>query len=132
MAVANGQPLIEDNAFKQKLNALEVDMLALEYSDLRILSDVQKGGAPGAESSILKIRGSELQQAIAELTLEVAGYYSQPYVSEEHVYGYEGARTGDSLFTATALWYFNSRPATVYGGSNEIQRNILSKAVLGL
>jgi len=132
VAVSDGQPLIEDKSFKQKLNALEVDMLALEYSDLRILSDVKKGGAPAAESSILKIRGSELQQAIAELTLEVAGYYSQPYVSEEHVYGYEGERTGDSLYTATALWYFNSRPATVYGGSNEIQRNILAKAVLGL
>ncbi len=128
----NGRPLIEDPIFKRKIDAVEIDLMALEMTDLRVLSSVATGGAPGPESSILKIRGSEVQQAISELQMEVFGYYSAPYVPETHRTDYSGDFVGPELASTTTPNYFGLRPATVYGGSNEIQKNIISKAVFGL
>ncbi len=125
-------PLMEDASFRAKVSQIEIDLMALEITDLRTLAGVQKGKAPGPESSILKVRGTEIQQAIAELFLESAGYYAQPLVKDTHWGNYEGEMIGADYSTSTALQYFNSRPFTVYGGSSEVQRNIISKAVLGL
>ena len=107
-------------------------MLALEYTELRTLASVATGKAPGPESSILKIRGSELQQAIDTLFMEAAGYYALPEVREQFDAGFEGTPVGDDKRVLTGLRYFNNRKASIYGGSNEIQKNIIAKAVLGL
>lgn len=130
---SNGGPaLMEDPAFKQKVADVEIELLALEYTELRTLSAVSTGQAPGPESSILKIKGTEIYQAIDELNVEVAGYYCLPFVNEQFEYGYEGEYVGPAGACNSAPYYFNDRKASIYGGSNEIQKNIICKAVLGL
>ena len=85
---------------------------------------LEAGGAPGAESSFLKLIGTEIQQQIDSLYMDAAGYYSLPYRSDPNV--------GEGNETNSALRYFNFRKATIYAGSNEIQRNISAKHLLGL
>ena len=127
-----GAPLIEDSVFARKVAEIEIDLLALEYTELRTLAAVSTGGAPGPESSILKIKGSEIAQAIDELAVDVAGYYALPFVPEQFASGFDGDYIGPGTAINTAPHYFNNRKATIYGGSNEIQKNIICKAVLGL
>lgn len=127
----NGAPLGEDPDFSRKIAALEVDLLALEYTDLRVLASESAGNGPGPESSILKIKGTEVQQRITELLVEAAGYYGNPYLRGM---SYEGDNfpIGPEQAVGAAPEYFNMRKTSIYGGSNEIQRNIIAKAVLGL
>jgi alkylation response protein AidB-like acyl-CoA dehydrogenase len=127
-----GEPLIDNPRFSHKLAEVEIELLALEYTDLRTLSAVTTGKAPGAESSILKIKGTEVNQAIDELYVEVAGYYSLPFVKEQFAEGFDGEAIGPDMAANSASRYFNNRKASIYGGSNEIQKNIICKAVLGL
>jgi len=127
-----GEALLDNPAFAQKLAEVEIELLALEYTDLRALSAVSTGKAPGPESSILKITGTEVGQAIDEMYVEVAGYYSMPFVKEQFMVGFEGDPVGPEEAANSAPHYFNNRKASIYGGSNEIQKNIISKAVLGL
>ncbi|KAA1194584.1 pimeloyl-CoA dehydrogenase large subunit [Pseudohalioglobus sediminis] len=125
--VNGGKRLIDDALFQQRLSDIEIDLMALEFTDLRVLASVAAGGAPGAESSLLKIKGTEMQQAVQELLMEVAGYYQGvlPGGPEADVLGHEfGTRAFKS--------YMYGRAATIYGGSNEVQKNIIAKAVLGL
>ncbi|MGQ9427434.1 acyl-CoA dehydrogenase family protein [Gilvimarinus sp. F26214L] len=130
---SNGGPaLIDDPAFKQKVADVEIDLLALEYTELRTLAAVSTGQAPGPESSILKIKGTEVAQAIDELYVETAGYYCLPFVKEQFEYGFEGEHVGPGSACNAAPHYFNNRKISIYGGSNEIQKNIICKAVLGL
>lgn len=124
--------LSENPAWKQKVAEIEIELLALEYTELKTLAAVSTGKAPGPESSILKIKGTEIQQAIDELNVEMAGYYGLPFVPEQFVDGFDGVHIGPEQASATAPRYFNNRKATIYGGSNEIQTNIICKAVLGL
>ncbi len=132
-SVPGGTPLNEDARFRNKLAETKIALKALEYTDLRTLATVAAGKAPGPESSILKIRGTEMQQTIDTLYLEAAGYYALPYIPEQFSDGYAlGERIGDGNAAATALRYFNFRKASIYGGSNEIQKNIIAKHVLGL
>ena len=114
----------------RKVAELELELLALEHTELRVLSAVAAGGAPGPESSLLKIKGTEVQQALTELTVEVAGHMAQPYVGAE--YGSNTEPVGSELASLAVPRYFNQRKASIYGGSNEIQKNIIAKAVLGL
>jgi hypothetical protein len=126
-------PLLEDRNFARKLASVEIELKALEYTELRTLAAVAVGKAPGPESSILKIKGTELQQAIDALFVEAAGYYALPYVPQQ--YDAEvppSEQIGSGTETQTSLHYFNNRKASIYGGSNEIQKNIISKHVLGL
>ena len=116
----------------RRLAEIEIDLLALEYTELRALASVSTGKAPGPESSILKIKGTEIAQAIDELHVETAGYYALPFVPRQFVAGYDGAHIGPAGAANAAPVYFNNRKASIYGGSNEIQRNIIAKAVLGL
>ena len=108
-----------------------MDLTALEYTELRTLAAEAAGKTAGAESSLLKIKGSEIQQRLTELALEAAGHYGAPYFrgfgmgDNEHPIGPDWAHR-------TAPTYFNTRKTTIYGGSNEIQRNIIAKMVLGL
>ena len=124
----DGEALIRDPDFARKLAALEADLMALEFTELRILSQEAKGEKVGSESSILKVAGSEIQQRVADLAMEAVGYYALPddlSLGDNEIAGPDYAR-------GLAGRYFNLRKASIYGGSNEIQRNIIAKAVLGL
>jgi len=126
-----GEPLLDDRAFRRKLSELEMDLTALEFTELRTLAGEAAGKGPGPESSMLKIIGSEIQQRITELTLEAAGHYGAPWFGGAHGISNETG-VGPDWALRSAQNYFNVRKTTIYGGSNEIQRNIISKAVLGL
>ena len=123
--------LLSNPFFRRKVAELEIDLAALEYTELRTLAAMAGGKNPGPESSVLKIKGSEIQQRLTELTLEMAGHYGAPYFrgfgegDNEHPIGQEWANRA-------APTYFNARKTTIYGGSNEIQRNVIAKMVLGL
>ncbi|MED5461488.1 MAG: acyl-CoA dehydrogenase family protein [Pseudomonadota bacterium] len=126
-------PLADDKNFMRKLAAVQIELKALEFTELRVLASVAVGKAPGPESSLLKIRGTEVQQTIDVLMMEAAGYYALPYVPAQYDLDFDDDdRIGSGSETATSLQYFNNRKASIYGGSNEIQKNIISKHVLGL
>ncbi|KAF0098528.1 MAG: acyl-CoA dehydrogenase-like protein, partial [Hyphomonadaceae bacterium] len=129
--ISEGLPLAKDRDFKHKLSELEIDLRALEITELRVLANEQKGKGPGAESSILKINGSVIQQRITELFLEAVGPYGAP---NPRAYKAEGGNfaIGPQGAPMAALNYFNVRKTSIFGGSNEIQRNIIAKLVLGL
>ncbi len=131
-SVRGATPMIEDNNYMRKLAAVEVELKALEYTELRTLAAVASGKAPGPESSILKIKGTEIQQAIDMLYLQAAGYYALPYVPDQYEPDFSDDRIGQGKETQAALRYFNFRKASIYGGSNEIQKNIIAKHLLGL
>ena len=129
----HGMLLIEDSRFRDKLTNLEMDLKALEYMELRILSEEKKGSAPGPEASILKIRGSEIQQKISELTMDAVGYYGLVHEDKNETISRSNTdQIGPDYALNSASNYLNLRKTTIYGGSNEIQKNILSKMVLGL
>ena len=107
-------------------------MTALEFTELRVLSQMAQGGQPGPEVSGLKIRGSEIQQRITELTMEAVGEYSAPYLPGLLWQGTNEEPVGPDYAHLAAPRYFNTRKTTIYGGSNEIQKGIISKMVLGL
>ena len=127
-----GRPLIEDPAFREKIATIEIDLLALESLVLRILSDESAGKGPGPEASFLKIRGTEVQQGITELLFEAVGNYAHPFIPEALTDRWNEDPVGPEHAAAIAPHYFNWRKASIYGGSNEIQKNIIAKAVLGL
>jgi len=128
----DGTPLIRDSFFKRKVAELEIDLLALEYTELRTLAAENAGKGPGPESSLLKVKGTEIQQRITELALEAAGHYGMPYFRGFGEAGHNALDIGPDYAHRTAPSYFNVRKTSIYGGSNEIQRNIISKMVLGL
>ncbi|MDJ0905033.1 MAG: acyl-CoA dehydrogenase family protein [Woeseiaceae bacterium] len=131
--VRGAEPLANDRNFMRKLAAVEVELKALEFTELRTLAAVAAGKAPGPESSILKFKGTELQQAVDELFVEAAGYYALPYVPAQYALDFPvEERVGEGNETQASLTYFNFRKASIYGGSNEIQKNIVAKHVLGL
>ncbi|MGV2870688.1 acyl-CoA dehydrogenase family protein [Colwellia sp. E150_009] len=126
-----GMPnLRNNNEFMTKLVEAEVELKALEYTELRVLSSISIGKAPGPESSILKIKGTEVQHMIDELYVELAGVYALPFVP--HQYDEVVESVGPHFAADTAPYYFNNRKATIYGGTNEVQKNIIGKQVLGL
>jgi alkylation response protein AidB-like acyl-CoA dehydrogenase len=127
--LVDGEPLIDTDEFARKIAELEIDLSALEYTELRTLSAEAKGSHAGPESSILKIKGTEIQQRITELTVEAIGYYAYP---NSHDFGDNEYPVGPDYASGESGHYFNMRKASIYGGSNEIQRNIIAKAVLGL
>ena len=126
---ANGKPLIEDDRFREKLAATEIELKALELSVMRVIANETKNGKgkPDPASSILKIKGSDIQQTISELLVEVAGPFATPYIPEEGIGNEEAGWESHA-----APHYFNYSKVSIYGGSNEIQRGIIAKAVLGL
>jgi len=132
-SIRGAAPLISDLNFMRRLAAVETELKALEFTELRTLAAVAAGKAPGPESSILKLKGTELQQAVDELYVDAAGYYTLPYVPDQYVLDFpEEERVGEGTETKTSLRYFNFRKASIYAGSNEIQKNIIAKHVLGL
>ena len=122
----NGKPLIEDLRFKDKISRVEIELDALEITSMRFLDQMRRTGqAPGADVSMLKIRGTEVQQMITELAMQAAGPNAQPFVSVSN-------GVVDPFTSRLAPRYFNFRKASIYAGSNEIQRNIIAKMSLGL
>lgn len=125
--------LTGDMDFMRKIGELEIELKALEYTELRTLAAVTVGKAPGPESSLLKIRGTEIQQRLDELFMEAAGYFSLPYVPNQYTLDSDPEdHVGFGGDSVSSLIYFNNRKASIYGGSNEIQKNIIAKHVLGL
>ena len=125
--VNGGQAMINDPVFQLRLSDIEMELMALEYTELRVFASMAGGGMPGPESSLLKIKGTEISQAIHELQLQLAGSYGGALqgslTGEELGHDYAGEARGK---------YMYGRAATIYGGSNEVQRNVIAKAVLGL
>ena len=126
-------PLIETTRFREKLAAVEIELKALEMTQLRVVAAERhrEKGKPDPASSILKIKGSEIQQATTELLMEVVGPYALPY-QDEPGHGANEPPIGPDWAGSVAPTYFNWRKISIYGGSNEIQRNIIAKAILGL
>ncbi|HKV15533.1 MAG TPA: acyl-CoA dehydrogenase family protein [Reyranella sp.] len=124
--------LADERGFAERLAEADLAIQALEMIELQVLSDLSKGRNPGAVSSLMKIRGSETLQAIDHLGVEALAWYAAPFEPEARLLGHnEPTVTPDYGITAMPL-YLNNRAATIYAGSNEIQRNIVAKAVLGL
>jgi alkylation response protein AidB-like acyl-CoA dehydrogenase len=132
---AGDKPLIEDERFREKVAAVEVELKALEMTQMRVLSEDRQrtNNLPNPKSSILKIKGSEIQQATTQLLLEIAGPLALPYQADadDTEFGSNEPPVDLEWAAPAAPAYFNYRKTTIYGGSNEIQRNILAKAVLG-
>ncbi len=126
----NGRPLLEDPLFAAKVAALEIELMALEMTVLRVLAQAGKG--PGPEASVLKVRGTDIQQMLTELMLEAAGPMALPF-DAAYLEGETGhSIAGDDDAAPLAPYYFNYRKTSIYGGSNEIQRGIISQMILGL
>ena len=123
-----GEPLIQDPAFQRKIAEAELELTSLEYTELRTLAKDSAGKGPGPESSLLKIKGTDMQQRLTELGMEAVGYYANPHMGTTLSNEYVGSDYSTNLSGS----YFNFRKASIYGGSNEIQRNIIAKMVLGL
>ncbi|MFK7842904.1 MAG: acyl-CoA dehydrogenase family protein [Sphingorhabdus sp.] len=124
----DGGRLIDDPAFRRKLTNIEVELEALAMAELRVIDASAAGHEPGAESSIFKLRGSEIKQRLTELAMEAVGYDAVPYILQG---GHNEELISEDAVGAT--WdYLNIRKFSIFGGSNEVQRNIISKAVLGL
>jgi pimeloyl-CoA dehydrogenase large subunit len=127
-----GTRMIDDQRFREKIAAVEIELKALEMTQLRVVSAERHGGSkkPDPASSILKIKGSEIQQSISELLMDVVGPYALPY--QPDLDGSNEPPIGPDYAGPLAPTYFNWRKISIYGGSNEIQRNIIAKAILGL
>jgi len=128
----DGKPLIEDPIFAARLAELEIDVAAMRTSNLRVTQAANDGAPPGAETSMLKIKGTELRQGINDLTRRALGPYAMPFVSEALDAGFNEEPIGPDYAAGIAADYFNNRKTTIFGGSNEIQRNIISKMMMGL
>jgi alkylation response protein AidB-like acyl-CoA dehydrogenase len=128
----NGKPLIDDPVFAAKLASLEIEMMALEMTVLRVVSMDSAKRGPGPEASMLKVKGTEVQQTLTELMVEAVGPYGLPF-DPDFLEG-ENAHsvTGDDDAAPLAAYYFNFRKTSIYGGSNEIQKNIITQMILGL
>ncbi len=125
-------PLIEDERFRMKIAAVEVELKALEMTQLRVVAAARDRNEPDPASSILKIKGSEIQQAISELLLEAIGPYALPQETHDDGDRWNEPPIGPEWAAPLAPHYFNWRKVSIYGGSNEIQKNIIAKAILGL
>ena len=124
--------LYEDENFLNKLSDIEVQISAMEATELRILGSLSAGQNVGPESSLLKTRGTEIGQEITELAVIVVDYYALPFNNPGPEIGHNEPPIGSDFANYTSPRYFNNRKTSIYAGSNEIQRNIMAKLVLGL
>jgi len=129
---SGGSPLIEDPLFRDRIAQVEIDLMALEITCLRVAAADRDGKAPGPEASILKIKGTEIQQELTELMMEAVGPYALPHLPMAWGDHWIGAKVGPDYAAPLAARYLNYRKTSIYGGSNEIQRNIIAQMVLGL
>ena len=125
--VNGGQAMIKNPIFQLRLSDIEMELMALEYTELRVFASMAAGGQPGPESSLLKIKGTEITQAIQELQLQLASYHGGALQGD-----LDNTELGHNFANEARRNYMYGRAATIYGGSNEVQRNVIAKAVLGL
>lgn len=130
--IAAAEGLMEAHSrFRDQVALLEVDIVALEMMVLRVLSAERSGKQSLDVAGLLKIRGSEIQQRYTELMMLAGGPYSLPFIYEAMEAGWQGDHVGAAYCAPLASHYFNHRKTTIYGGSNEVQRNIVAQTVLG-
>ena len=129
--IAKAEGVWDDTRFRDEIAKLEVDVVALEMMVLRVLADEKSGKQSMDIASLLKIRGSEIQQRYSELMMLAAGPFALPLIREAMEAGWQGDSVGHAHCAPLASTYFNMRKTTIYGGSNEVQRNIVSQFVLG-
>jgi len=127
-----GRALADDPLFAARMARAEIALDNARISNLRVVSAAAGGGAPGAESSMLKIKGTEIRQELDSLKRQALGQYSAPYLPEAFEPGFNGPYVGPEEAAPIARQYFNNRKISIFGGSNEIQKNIISKMILGL
>lgn len=128
--MAGGKPLMENPMFAARVAQVEIDLMAMSTTNMRIVSKAAAGQAPGVESSMLKVKGTIIRQEINDLARRAAGVYAMPFASE----AVEGANEAlpDPLGAGpVAAKYFNNRKLSIFGGSNEIQRGIIAKVTMG-
>ena len=129
--IAKSEKVWDDQRFRDEVAKLEVEVVALEMLVLRVLSAQQSGKNSLDIAGLLKIRGSEIQQRYSELMMLAAGPYALPWIREAMDAGWQGEFVGAPYIAPLAATYFNMRKTTIYGGSNEVQRTIVSQTVLG-
>ncbi|EDQ31835.1 Acyl-CoA dehydrogenase [Hoeflea phototrophica DFL-43] len=128
----NGRPLIENPYFAAKVAQVEIDLMAMDTTNLRTIAAAAAGQAPGAESSMLKVKGTVIRQQINALARQAVGPYAAPFVSEALDEGSNVEHAGPAYAMPVTQTYFNNRKLSIYGGSNEVQRQIISKTILEL
>jgi alkylation response protein AidB-like acyl-CoA dehydrogenase len=128
----SGRPLKQDPYFAARMAKAEIDLEAMKTTNLRVLAQADSGAAPGPESSMLKIKGTVIRQEINDLARRALGPYALPFVSEALDEGYNESPIGPDYANPIAADYFNNRKLSIFAGSNEIQRGIISKTKLGL
>ena len=128
----DGAKLIDDPAFRRKVEETEVQVTAVEFTEHRIMSALSSGQNPGAAASMIKLTGADTNQRITELAVEAISYYAQPDVMAARTWGSNVAPVGAPHTLMVMPKYLNTRAQTIFGGSNEVQHNIMAKAVLGL
>jgi hypothetical protein len=129
--IAKAEGVYEDPRFRDQIALLEVDVVALEMLVLRVLSAEKSGKQSLDIAGLLKIKGSEIQQRYTELMMLAAGPFAVPFIREAMDAGWQGDHVGAAHVAPLAATYFNFRKTTIYGGSNEVQRNIVAQTVLG-
>jgi alkylation response protein AidB-like acyl-CoA dehydrogenase len=129
--IAKAENVYTDARFRDEIAKLEVDIVALEMLVLRVLSAEKSGKNSLDIAGLLKIKGSEIQQRYSELMMLACGPYALPFIKEAMEAGWQGDYVGAAHCAPLASTYFNLRKTTIYGGSNEVQRNIVAQTVLG-
>ena len=126
-----GAPLSANPEWREKMAALEMEIDAVEMNELMFYSSLKTGDAPGNMGSVVKMRGTEVGQKVTELAVEAVGWYGAPF-TELRNYDSNIVPVGGDYVDDVAPRYFHARKTTIYGGSSEVQRNVLAKAMLGL
>jgi alkylation response protein AidB-like acyl-CoA dehydrogenase len=128
--MSGGKPLIQNPLFAARVAQVEIDLMAMNTTNLRIVSQAAVGGAPGVEASMLKVKGTIIRQEINDLARRAVGPYAMPFVSEA-VEGSNEPLPDPHDAGPVAAQYFNNRKISIFGGSNEIQRGIIAKVKMG-
>ncbi|MBK0400262.1 acyl-CoA dehydrogenase family protein [Limibaculum sp. M0105] len=128
----DGRPLAENPFFAARMARLEIDLMAMDIFNLRMIAAAAQGKSPGPEASLLKIKGTEVRQEASDLIRRALGPYAMPFLPEALDEGWNGEPVGPDYANTAATQYFNLRKTSIYGGSNEIQKNIYAKLALDL
>ena len=127
-----GRPLLEDTEFRNQISELEIALQALEFAELSTLARIAKGGGPGPESSLLKVLAVDIGQGISTLRMEAVHHYSLPHSNLISLNGHNEPPVGPGHAETAMPKYLNARASSIFGGSHEVQKNIIAKTVLGL